>query len=391
MHEAEGPTRTSMVVHAVGEARARALEAIAAADVLALDTEFHAERGYTPELCLLQVHVEGQGVWLFDPIRDPDFDGIAEALCEKPWLVHAGRQDVHILARRWGRRPPRVIDVQIAAGLITPHYPLGYAALLERWLGRTVDKGMALSDWTRRPLRKEQVAYAAADVSFLPAVWSVLSEQLRAAQRHKAFEDCCAEALDAWSAPPTVAQRWSQLEARDRLPSEAQAVLWALFEWREQEGMRLDRSPTKVLSDGLAIRLARWKPASLKHLGLDRRMPRALLRRHGEALMAVFRAVAEGRVEHPDDLRPLTAEEAWRRDWLDLVAKGLSGVLDCSPGLLLPQQVRRAWIRKPPSSKDEVFKSLCAWRREMAGALLWRLWSGEAHLTPKVQTPFTVS
>jgi ribonuclease D len=367
--------------HAVGEERARALDAITSAERIALDTEFHAERGYTPELCLVQVHVEGKGIWLFDPLRDPDFDSIGPILCAKPWLVHAGRQDVHILARRWKARPPQVLDVQIAAGLVTRDYPLGYGALLERWLDVSVDKGLALSDWTRRPLHKDQVSYAVADVAYLPALWDALSKDLDRTNRGVAFEGCCAEALGRWSEAPSVEHRWQNLDAKDRLPPEVQTVLWALFEWREQEGLRLDRSPNRVLSDGLAIRLARWKPTSLKTLGRDRRMPQGLVRRHGEALVRVVRESVDAFDTSSCELRPLSAEEAWRRDWLELLAKGLGDMLDASPTLLLPYEVRRAWILRPPGSRGEVETPLTSWRRDILGELLWYSWSGERCLT----------
>ena len=49
----------------------------------------------------------------------------------------------------------------------------------ERELGIELDKTEQTSDWSRRPLSKRQLAYAALDVEVLPPLWDRLQMQAR--------------------------------------------------------------------------------------------------------------------------------------------------------------------------------------------------------------------
>ena len=67
------------------------------------------------------------------------------------------------------------------------------ASLAERLAGARLAKGDRLTDWTRRPLRPEQRAYAAADVEYLFTIHDALIERLTAAGRLEWALDECAE------------------------------------------------------------------------------------------------------------------------------------------------------------------------------------------------------
>src|SRR5256885_6898653 len=97
-----------------GEADSRALRELAAgahaAGVFALDTEFMGEGRYRTLLCLVQLATPqagemGELIELIDPL-DPELDGspLAGALADPvvQVIVHAGRQDVALLRRRFG-------------------------------------------------------------------------------------------------------------------------------------------------------------------------------------------------------------------------------------------------------------------------------------------------
>ena len=148
-----------------------AMREIARAEWVGLDTEFHAERRWLPRLFLLQVQVPGGTTWLFDPLEDGGIRPLGDLLCERPWVVHAGHQDMRILHAWFGRLPEVVLDTQIASGLLGLHYPQGFSSLVHERLGREVEKREQLSDWSRRPLDQKQIDYAAADVVLLEPLW----------------------------------------------------------------------------------------------------------------------------------------------------------------------------------------------------------------------------
>ncbi|HEY2767983.1 MAG TPA: hypothetical protein VGI76_06970, partial [Solirubrobacteraceae bacterium] len=90
---------------------------------LALDTEFMGEGRYRTLLCLVQLAIAddtaGLRIELIDPLRE-DLDGapLARALAdpEIELVVHAGRQDVALVRRRFGTEVHNIFDTQIAAG-----------------------------------------------------------------------------------------------------------------------------------------------------------------------------------------------------------------------------------------------------------------------------------
>ncbi len=141
-----------------------------------LDTEFHGERSYWPRLALVQVAWAG-GIALVDPLA-VDMKPFAEILTGPGIMVaHAAEQDLAILVRACGTVPRELFDTQVAAGFIGMGAP-SLASLVERLLDQKLTKGDRLTDWTRRPLREQQAAYAAADVEHLLALHDVLVARL---------------------------------------------------------------------------------------------------------------------------------------------------------------------------------------------------------------------
>src|SRR5262245_36224065 len=147
----------------------------------ALDTEFHGERSYWPRLALIQL-AWPDGIALVDPLAvDPA--PLASVLVGDGCMVaHASDQDLAIIERACGALPSHLFDTQVAAGFIGLGTP-SLAAAVERLLKTKLAKGDRLTDWTRRPLRAEQRAYAAADVDYLLALHDALVDRLNAEGR----------------------------------------------------------------------------------------------------------------------------------------------------------------------------------------------------------------
>src|SRR3954447_22930194 len=81
--------------------------------VLALDTEFHGERSYTPRLMLVQLATRDRVV-LVDPLGGGDLGALFRAVRDSGTLVvgHAIKHDLLLLARGYDVLPRRVLDTQ---------------------------------------------------------------------------------------------------------------------------------------------------------------------------------------------------------------------------------------------------------------------------------------
>jgi len=150
-----------------------------AAERLALDTEFMRERTYFPLLCLLQIATESD-CFLVDPLAGLDLRALHALLAEPARLkiLHAARQDLEVLLLTGGTVPAPLFDTQVAAALLGFAPQIGYAELVARQLGHSIDKGQTRTDWSRRPLSPEQLAYAADDVHHLLTLHADLAAAL---------------------------------------------------------------------------------------------------------------------------------------------------------------------------------------------------------------------
>ena len=132
-------------------------------DVYYLDTEFHREKTYFPQLALIQI-ATGNRLGVIDPVScdatlmRPLMDG--PSLC----VLHAAQQDLDVLTQSVGFVPSRILDTQLCASFLGYTQP-SLASLLQSLLKIVVPKGDRLSDWLRRPLTSDQLRYAASDVA----------------------------------------------------------------------------------------------------------------------------------------------------------------------------------------------------------------------------------
>ena len=167
-----------------------------AADCVAVDTEFHRERSYRPQLALVQVSFD-ERIALVDPTTT-DVSVLGAVLAADVLVVmHACAQDIEVLSQECDAIPSRLFDTQVAAGFLGMSTP-SLSALTDRLLGVRLAKGNRLTDWFERPLRPAQQRYAADDVAYLIPLLDELRSRLTARDRWQwALDEC-----EQWRRPP---------------------------------------------------------------------------------------------------------------------------------------------------------------------------------------------
>jgi ribonuclease D len=342
------------------------IDAISDAPAIAIDTEFHAERRYQPELMLVQLAIETGATWVIDPLA-VSLDPLAIALSDKTVVVHAGSQDLGLLHRDCGAAPVDAFDIQIAAGMIGLGHPMRLGTLVSELLDMPLDKGATLSDWSRRPLSATQLSYAAADASVLFPLKAALEERLRATGRLDwAIEESRAMAVQA-QAPRPVDHHWARWEIAPRLDADTHRVLTVLFNWRDQQGRNKNQPAHFMLSDGLCLDIARRKPRSLDTLAANRRIPQGLMRRFGKEIVG---AVGWA-VENPVDLPTIaTASQQRQAKTLLLWAEAVAQDLGVARTLLMSEPLAHHVATDGTAALE-------GWRTQAIGASLDRFCAGE--------------
>jgi ribonuclease D len=274
---------------------AAACDRLARHPVITVDTEFLRETTYCPLLCVLQ---------MASPDEAMVIDALAPQIDLKPFfelmenekvlkVFHAARQDIEIVWHRAGIIPHPIFDTQVAAMVLGYGDSIAYDQLVQRITGHRPDKTHRFTDWSRRPLTKEQIHYAASDVTHLRDVFTVLDADLKKRGR----SNWVSSEMEVLTSPKTYdfhpERAWIRLKTRVRKPKEL-AVLIEVAAWREQEAQGRDVPRSRVLRDETVGDIAIHAPATLEKLAQLRSLPKGFERSKwgAEIVAAVQRGLA---------------------------------------------------------------------------------------------------
>ena len=330
---------------------------------LAVDTEFVRESTYSAQLCLLQVS-DGTRAVCLDMLALEGPGPFAELLADPAVrkVFHSARQDLEVLNEHLGAVPRPVWDTQVAAAMLGYPDQVGYTQLTGAELGVTLPKDHARTDWSRRPLSDEQLRYAAADVMWLLPLAQRLEDELeRLGRREWALAESaalCDPGLYAFDAVGA----WRRVKGAGQLAGAALVRVVALAHWREEEARRANRPRRWILKDEAMLALAERNPADHEALARAEALPPAVLRRHGETLLALLREAAQA--EPPERPAPARMEPAQDRLARKLMARlrELAEQHRISAPLLATRKDVEALVL---GRRD--LPLLEGWRRELAG------------------------
>lgn len=272
-------------------------------DRYAIDTEFHRERTYFPQLALVQLRL-GSQVALIDPLSCDVANLIPLFKSDATCVLHAGSQDLEILMLACGVVPARVYDTQIAAGFLG-HSQISLASLVFETRGVSIPKADRLTDWLRRPLSKAQETYAASDVEHLLEIHDAQRASLASLGREAWVEEACSALVARSIKGSDPDDAWLKVKDARSLKGESRGVAKSLARWREHRAMRLNVPVRRVLSDMALVSIAQARPRDNGQLqqcrGVD---PRQLGGEVVDEILVAVRAGSDEQVVLPESRRP---------------------------------------------------------------------------------------
>lgn len=241
-----------------------ALEAAAAAlaagtGPVAVDTERASGYRYSQRAYLVQLRRAGAGTVLVDPVElDGQVQPLEQALADTEWVLHAASQDLPCLAEL-NLRPSRLFDTELA-GRLAGFERVSLGALVERMLGYQLEKGHSAADWSRRPLPRDWLVYAALDVELLIPLRAAMEQELQQQGKLEwALEEF--EAVRTAEPPPPKAEPWRRTSGIHRVRHPRQlALVRALWEARDAIARERDLAPGRVLPDSAIVQAAQENP-----------------------------------------------------------------------------------------------------------------------------------
>lgn len=316
-------------------------ERLAQHDFVCVDTEFMRENTYFPELCLIQIGNEDEAAAI-DPLAEGlDLKPLWDLLCDNEDVLkvfHAGGQDVEIVYNFTGRTPHPIFDTQIAMMAISQSEQIGYANLVESWLGLTIDKGARFTDWSRRPLTERQIEYAIGDVTHLAKIFPRILKKLIKTGRGAWLDAEMEKLADPANYANDADLAWQRIRSPGRNPA-VLGRLKALAAWREDEARRKNIPRGRIMRDETLADIASHPPKKQPDLAKVRGLSNAWHDNDiGKRLMKVLdEAEPLPKDEMPDKPKrgaPLGKEGALVGDLLKLLLKIRARDIDVAARLL---------------------------------------------------------
>ena len=345
-------------------------ERLAKSDFVCVDTEFMRENTYWPELCLVQIGNEEEAAAI-DPLASGiDLTPLWDLLTENEDVLkifHAGGQDVEIVHNFTGKTPHPIFDTQIAMMAISQSEQIGYANLVESWLGFTVDKGARFTDWSRRPLTDRQIEYAIGDVTHLAKIFPRMLKKLIKTGRGSWLNAEMEKLADPANYANDAGLAWKRIRSPGR-NLQVLGRLKGLAAWREGEAQHKNIPRGRIIRDETLADIASHPPKSQSDLAKVRGLSNAWKDNDiGKRLMKVIeKADPLPKEELPEKGKPgapLGKEGALVADLLKLLLKIRAREIDVAARLLTrsdEMEALAAGVRKLPV--------LEGWRREVFGA-----------------------
>lgn len=329
---------------------------------IAVDTEADSFYHYFDKTCLVQIGTS-QGIYLIDPLAlggPAELAPLAPVFASKKIrkIFHAAEYDLYVLKRDCSFEFENLFDTMVSAQLLG--YPaVGLAALAKRHFNVSLPKDEQRSDWSARPLRENQLVYAAADVTYLVRMAEILEADLRELGRFEwAQQEFEALMRRTWPIREFDDAGYLRIKGAKALDATSLAVLRELYLMRDARAREVDRPPFKVLGNRTLMEIAQLQPTQQNDLAEIKGVTELILRRLGREILAAvgrgqsaphepLRKVANGRRRM--DRRTERRVERLKR-WRATRAKELG--LD--PGVLCPNTGLEAIAWRDPSIREDL-------------------------------------
>lgn len=236
----------------------------AQSELLAIDTEFVRTRTLYPKLGLLQV-CNGEHIALIDPIAIDDLTAFWQLLTDANIckVLHACSEDLEVFLTAANCKPVNLIDSQIMMSFLGHGLSMGYAAMINHFLGLELDKSESRTDWTKRPLTERQLTYAQADVDYLFTIFPKLLAELTESGWLEAAKQESQALIEKKFTPIEPKNLYRQVKMAWKLNGAQLNLLKALATWRFEQAQKRDLPIGFVAKDHTLMALAKNNPQNI--------------------------------------------------------------------------------------------------------------------------------
>jgi ribonuclease D len=293
-------------------------------------------------------------------------------------VFHACRQDMEIFHQKMATLPSPIFDTQVAAMVLGYGESIGYEGLVNKVLGKSLDKSSRFTDWSKRPLSDKQIDYAMGDVLHLRDIYRALKEKLDASGRAPWIAEEMEPLLEPRTYDVDPDEVWQRIRFRNTSPKYL-AMLKAAARWRELTARGRNVPRGRIMKDETLAEVAHAKPANFADLQAIRGFYPTMNGAHYEPLFEALREVASlPSSEYPrlPDRPFFPPESEALADMLRLLLKACAAKERIVPRLIADKDDLEALAM----GKRDHIHALDGWRMEIFGRSALQLLDGKIAL-----------
>ncbi len=354
-------------------------------EAFAVDTEFHGERKYWPDLFLIQLAGK-DGPVAVDPLAIKDFSPLSNLFeSDTPVkVIHSARNDIDVLMHHLNVQFSSVFDTQLAAAFLGHDRQTALFKLVKAECGIYPKKGHTLSDWSLRPLADDQIEYALDDVRYLLQIYRSQVKQLDAKGKLGWYNEEAETLTDPSTYNNAVPKLFRKVKSQSKINNNRLNILWALLKWREDTAKQINKPRNFVVKDYVLGAITAMAPSNKNSLSRLRGISNGFVMKWGNEIIKVISEadnIPGSEIPYIPKHHSKPGVSA-RIDILRIFLKQESCRLGISPQLLLSKDLLNSLAKNPPDTEKDLYSlpELIGWRKEALGNDLISLLKGELAL-----------
>jgi ribonuclease D len=326
--------------------------------IIGVDLEADSMYHFQEKVCLIQMATANVNV-VIDPLVIKDLSALKPIFKRNDIqkIFHGADYDVRSLYRDFKIDINNLFDTELASRFLgVPE--TGLEAVLKKKFEVTLDKKYQRKDWSRRPLPREMVAYAAEDARYLLPLARDLAAALKDKGRLSWVDEECELLSNVRPNVNGTQPLFVNFKGAGKLDSRSLALLEALLQCRRELARKKDRPLFRIIGSRSLLRLAATKPTDLKQLEKAGALSPKQISMYGRQVLAAINSAikipAKDLPAYPRRKAPRVPAAAAERvkslkQWRDRRAKELS--LD--PALILTKSlISTLAVKWPQKSSD---------------------------------------
>jgi len=233
---------------------------------IGVDVEADSMYHFKEKVCLIQMATANINV-VIDPLVIKDLSALKPIFKRSDILkiFHGADYDVRSLYRDFKFKINNMFDTELASRFLgVPE--TGLEAVLKNKFAVTLDKKFQRKDWSRRPLPREMIAYAAEDARYLLPLAQDLTTELKDRGRFSWVHEECEILSKVRPNTNGADPLFVNFKGAGKLDPRSLAILEALLQCRREIARKKDRPLFRIIGARPLLDLAETKPTDMKQL-----------------------------------------------------------------------------------------------------------------------------